>query len=59
MRPNPHETLDLVTFTEEIRKRKTFFCALLELYNVLIYVVFASSKAELDIKQNKFYEWES
>ena len=56
MRPNPHETLDLVTFTEEIRKRKTFFCALLELYNVLIYVVFASSKAELDIKQNKFYE---
>ena len=35
---------------------ENLFCAVLELYNVLIYVVFASSKAELDIKQNKLYE---
>ena len=26
MRPNPHETLDLVTFTEEIRNGKLFLC---------------------------------
>ena len=27
MQPNPHETLDLVTFTEEIRNGKLFLCS--------------------------------
>ena len=35
MRPNPQETADLVTFTEEIRNGKLQFCAVLSQRRVL------------------------
>ena len=32
MRPNPQETVDLVTFTEEILNGKLHFCAVTDIY---------------------------
>ena len=40
MRPNPQETADLVTFTEEILNGKLIFCAVIRIPNSRLYFIY-------------------
>ena len=45
MWPNPQETVDLITFTEEVLNRKLQFCAMIEVYEIRINIFYDAQES--------------